>query len=89
MGYSIEVIMRVYDDSNGGYFQISQDPDGLDLVKLAACDSVYGEVSSFTMKLECARKFHQALGEYVIRESGRQVEKDDADTSSERISGDY
>jgi hypothetical protein len=89
MGYSIEVIMRVYDDNTGDYFQISQDSDGLGLVQLGAYTGKVEEIASFAMTLECARKFHQALGEYLVSENSRQPEKDDDDTSGERLSGDY
>lgn len=75
MGYSTEFFMRVYDDSTGEYYQISQDPDGLDLVELSHHEKTEVEYASFTMTLEAADKFQRALAEYIVRERGRLIKE--------------
>ncbi|MFA5436472.1 MAG: hypothetical protein WC372_10590 [Candidatus Neomarinimicrobiota bacterium] len=75
MSYTLEFIMRVYDDSTGEYYQISQDPDGLDLVELSSHEKGGEEYTSFVMTLDAADKFQQALAEYIIRERGRLIKE--------------
>ena len=37
-GYSLEMVMRVYDDTNGCYYEVSPDADALDLVSMGYSD---------------------------------------------------
>jgi hypothetical protein len=73
--FTLEVHMRVYDDSTGDYFEIKPDPDGLDLVELSAISHDGHTYASFTMPLAAAVLFSKALQEFTIRECGKRIKE--------------
>ena len=63
--YTLEHRMRIYNDDDGEYIEISPDPDGLDLVEIRQVDrdgKIYNRVS---MNKQMALLFIDAFTKYV------------------------
>lgn len=61
-GYTLETFMRVYDDTNGCYYEIRADADALGLVELRYAEDGDAQSKSLTaMPPEMARLVAQAM----------------------------
>lgn len=64
MKFSLEKLMRVYDDENGCFYQVEHDPDGLGCVSIAYQDSDDDKlVRIATIPPEMARLLAKAITE--------------------------
>jgi hypothetical protein len=62
-GYTIERVIKVYDDGSGEYVYIGPDADGLDMVELRACGEGGRITSRMAMTKEQALLVAKAINE--------------------------
>ena len=65
MGYSSEVLYRVYDDKTGAYVSVAQDGDGLGLVEVRSVDDDSTTICTLTMTPEQAALVRDALTAFL------------------------
>lgn len=64
-GYTLERECKVFDDDSGEFVSVTTDADSLDLVEFRQHNKHGNITSRITMMPECAKVFHQAIGEYL------------------------
>lgn len=75
MTYSVEKLVRIYNDDTGDYYEIREDRDGLGLVELVAV-SGGKECGSFTLEPEAAQLFCESLYSF-LQEFEERLKKDE------------